>query len=448
MPFYRLMQLDKAVSKCVQWLRARPFVVLLVPLIVFILLLPDRYLLRDTEVEWLGEEHTFQAQIIDYPVERAKTYRLTVDVTHFKSDSAWNETRGNVYLYMAKDSAIATLQPNDIIIFRGKVKRPDSIGTFDYATYLRRKGIAGTAYVSTGKLSLVGKSPRFSLCVASKQLQHLLVTRYREVGITGNELGTLAALTLGYREELDPAIRQSFQRAGAAHVLAVSGLHTGIIYAVLWMLLTGLGYWRPLYEQKWRRRILSIVIIVAMWGYALLTGLTPSVVRSVIMVTIMQTAYMCYRNPLSLNSVAAAAFLILMVRPTDLYSVSFQLSFAAVTSILLVCPKAMHIPIYKKWVSRPVDYMANLIMVSIAAQLGTLPFTLYYFRQCSNYFLLTNLMVIPLAGIITMCAFALLTIGWIPGLGEGIAIGTKWSVWLLNAVTGWIESLPGAVTLF
>ena len=441
-----IRQLNRAMRGVIQWLRARPFVVLLVPLIALILLLPDKWLLRESEVEWLDQSHTFQARITDYPVERAKTYRLTAEVTAVH-DTAWQETKGRIYLYMAKDSVVAELEPNDLIIFRSKVHRPDSIGTFDYATYLRRQGIAGTAYVGIRKWRVVGESSWWSLRIAAKRLQHRLVARYREVGITGNELGTLAALTLGYREELDPTIRQSFQRAGAAHVLAVSGLHTGIIYYVLWQLLTCFGYRRPLYEQKWRRRILSIIIIAAMWGYALLTGLTPSVVRSVIMVTIMQTAYMCYRNPLSLNSVAAAAFLILMVRPTDLYSVSFQLSFAAVTAILLICPKAIHIPIAQEWLSRPVNWIVNLLMVSIAAQLGTLPFTLYYFCQCSNYFLLTNLVVIGLATLITMTAFALLTIGWIPGVGEAIGFVIRWGVWLLNTVVGWIEGLPGAVSI-
>lgn len=426
-------------------LQARPFVALVVPLMALILMLPDKWLLRDTEVEWLDEPHSFQARITDYPVERAKTYRLTAEMTAVY-DTAWQATKGRIFLYMAKDTAVAALQPDDIIVFRSKVRRPDSLGTFNYATYLRRKGIAGTAYVRAKQWHLAGKSSHRSLRIAAVRLQHRLVERYREVGISGNELGTLAALTLGYREELDPSIRQSFQRAGAAHVLAVSGLHTGIIYAVLWALLTGFGLWRPLYEQKWRRWILSGCIIVAMWGYALLTGLTPSVVRSVIMVTIMQAAYMCYRNPLSLNSVAAAAFLILMVRPTDLYSVSFQLSFAAVTAIMLICPKAIHIPIDNRWISRPVDWVANLMMVSIAAQLGTMPFTLYYFRQCSNYFLLTNVVVIFLATIITMLAFALLTVGWIPGVGEILAVVVKWLVGALNSVTAWIEGLPGAVT--
>ena len=136
-----------------------------------------------------------------------------------------------------------------------------------------------------------------------------------------------------------------------------------------------------------------------------------------------------------------------MVRPTDLYSVSFQLSFAAVTAILIICPKAIHIAIRQKWLSVPVNWAVNLMVVSIAAQLGTMPFTLYYFRQCSNYFLLTNLVVIFLATGITMLAFALLTVGWIPGIAPILAIPLDWLVWTLNTVVGWIESLPGAVTI-
>ncbi len=413
---------------------------------IVIALLPERVLLRETEVYWLDMAVVFQARITDYPVERAKTYRLTAEVTAYK-DTAWHATRGRVYLYMEKDSTVQALEPNKVISFRGKVKRGEAIGTFDYGTYLRRQGIVGTAYVAAGRWHVVGESEWFSLRIAATRLRHRLIARYRELGITGKELGTLAALTLGYREEIDPTVRQSFQRAGAAHVLAVSGLHTGIIYGVLWALLTCFGFWRPLYEEKWRRWILSGVIIVAMWGYAFLTGLTPSVVRSVIMVTIMQVAYMCYRNPISLNSVAAAAFLILMVRPTDLWSVSFQLSFAAVTAILLICPRAIHISCKPSWLSRPVDYIVNLVMVSIAAQLGTLPFTVYYFRQVSNYFLLTNLMVIPLAGVITMMAMGVLTVGWIPGVGEVLAVAVEWLVRVLNTCVGWVEGLPGAVAV-
>ena len=195
----------------VSWLRARPFVVLLVPLIAIILLLPDRVLLRDTEVEWLDTTYTFQARIKDYPVERAKSYRLTAEVTAY-SDSAWHATTGTIYLYLAKDSAVAALLPNDMIAFRGKVRQPDSIGTFDYATYLRRQGIAGTSYVPARKWQHIGVSTRFDLRATAKRWQHRLVERYRELGITGNELGTLAALTLGYREELDPSIRRSCTR--------------------------------------------------------------------------------------------------------------------------------------------------------------------------------------------------------------------------------------------
>ena len=208
----------------VSWLRARPFVVLLVPLIAIILLLPDKWLLRDTEVEWLDQPHTFQARIKDYPVERAKSYRLTAEVTAY-SDSAWHATTGTIYLYLAKDSTIAALQPNDIIAFRGKVRQPDSIGTFDYATYLRRQGIAGTSYVPARKWQHIGVSTRFDLRATAKRWQHRLVERYRELGITGNELGTLAALTLGYREELDPSIRQASTRRSCTRLSSQRTAH-------------------------------------------------------------------------------------------------------------------------------------------------------------------------------------------------------------------------------
>ena len=172
----------------------------------------------------------------------------------------------------------------------------------------------------------------------ARRLQHRLAQRYHELGILNQEAGTLSALTLGYREDLDPDIKRSFRQSGASHVLAVSGLHTGIIYAVVLNLLTGFGFWKPLYEDKKRRIVNGVIIIVVMVFYALLTGLSPSVCRSVLMLTLIEVAYMSYRNPIRFNSIAAAAFLILAFRPNDLFSVSFQLSFAAIVSIRLFYP--------------------------------------------------------------------------------------------------------------
>lgn len=420
-----------------EWLRAHPFVVLLLPLIALILLCEFTgkpfNLLRDTEVLWLDSVRTFELTVMDYPVEKAKTYRYTA---------------GNIYLYLSKDSTRTLPTIGDVIRVRTTVSRPDSLGTFDYGRYLRRQGIAGQAFARSGDWQIVGRAEKMTLRMRARMLQHRLSQRYRELGIPDAEAGTLSALTLGYREDLELDIKRSFQRAGAAHILAVSGLHTGVIYAVILALITGFGWWKPLYEDTMHRCINSVIIIAIMWVYALLTGLSPSVVRSVLMLTIAQAAYVCYRNPISLNTLAAAAFLILAFRPNDLFSVSFQLSFAAVLAILCLEPlfrTLIPLPSHG-WCVAPLRYIRGLITVSLAAQIGTLPFTLYYFGQTCNYFLLTNIVVIPLAFCITVLALATLTIGWIPYVGIGLAYPLKWLTWALNHYTSFIENLPGAVS--
>ena len=268
-------------------------------------------------------------------------------------------------------------------------------------------------------------------------LQWRLYHRLASAGLEEDELALVGALTLGYKEDLDPEVKHRFQASGAAHILAVSGLHTGIIYGVLLWLLTLGGRLKPQYENRIGRCLISLVIITAMWGYALLTGMTPSVVRAVLMVTMVEVGRMLRRQALSLNTIAAAAVLILLVRPSDLWSVSFQLSFAATAAIVVLYPKFRYngIPIFR--------YFLSLIIVSLAAQIGTLPLTVYYFGQISTYFLLTNLIVLPIATVLVPCGLLTLLLG---GCGIGMLIGklTEALAWTMNHTVGWIEGLPGS----
>ena len=283
-----------------------------------------------------------------------------------------------------------------------------------------------------------------------KGLQERLYGRLEDGGLSGDELATVGALTLGYKEELGKELKRHFQASGAAHVLAVSGLHTGIIYAILLGILTLGGRYKPLYENKLGRLALGLAVIITMWGYAWLTGMTPSVVRAVLMVTIFEIGRMVYRQAFSLNTIAAAAVLILIVNPKDLWSVSFQLSFAATAAIVVLMGGFS--PIYRNsGISRYRDrvwgkvfqYFAGIVMVSIAAQLGTLPITMYYFGQISNYFLLTNLIVLPIAGFLVPCGLISICLG-------GSAIGVLFSkvtwglAWTMNHSVEWIEHLPGS----
>lgn len=419
------------------WLQTHPFVVLLLPLIAGILLCDRTGICFNKQPDLRDSTGTFTGVIEDYPVEKTKTIRYT---------AATNV--GKIYLYLRKDSTKAFPTIGDCIQFNARIVKPDSIGSFDYGTYLRRQGIVGQAFVRSDDWQIVGHTKGWIMMFA-RRLQHRLSQRYRELGIPDQEAGTLSALTLGYREDLDPDIKRSFRQSGASHVLAVSGLHTGIIYGVVLALLTGFGLWKPLYEERKRRIANGIIAIAIMICYAVLTGLSPSVCRSVLMLVLVEVAYMCYRRPISLNIIAAAAFLILVFRPNDLFSVSFQLSFAAVLTIIYLEPffrSLIPLP-HKGWYVYPLNYIRGLITVSLAAQIGTLPFTLYYFHQTCNYFLLTNVVVIFLAFMITIFAFATLTIGWIPVIGIILSYPLKWLTWALNHYTAFIESLPGAYSV-
>ena len=274
-------------------------------------------------------------------------------------------------------------------------------------------------------------------------LQTALYTRLEAGGLSGDELASVGALTLGYKEDLDKDLKRHFQAAGAAHILAVSGLHTGIIYALLIGLLTFGGRFKPLHEQAFRRRLLSLIIIAAMWGYAWLTGMTPSVVRAVVMVTIFEFGRMVYRQSFSLNTIASAAVLILLVRPQDLWSVSFQLSFAATAAIVVAMSAYQYRDLRLYRLPKIARYFLDIIVVSFAAQLGTLPITMVYFHQISTYFLLANLLVLPIASVLVPCGLVSIALG-------GSAIGVLFSkvtwamAWLMNHSVGWIESLPGS----
>ena len=298
-------------------------------------------------------------------------------------------------------------------------------------------------------LLFVTPPPRYPAKAAPNPWQQQLYGRLAAGGLSSDELATVGALTLGYKEGLDKELKRHFQASGAAHVLAVSGLHTGIIYGIMLWLLTLGGRIRPRYENQAGRIVVSAVIIAVMWGYAWLTGMTPSVVRAVLMLTLVEIGRGFYRKSFSINTIAAAAVLILLVRPKDLWSVSFQLSFAATFAIVIVAREVGEIIPYHRlrrtFSGRILNWIIGIFVVSIAAQLGTLPVTMFYFGQISNYFLLTNLIVLPLATLLVPCGLISIALG---GSLFGVLFSkVTWALaWLMNHSVGWIEHMTGSTT--
>ena len=418
-----------------KWIAAHTWLLILIPLIAGILLCYHTQfpvnLLAASEVDYLDRDTALCLHLVSEGQERSKTIRYTAEA----ADGS------RLLLYLQKDS-LPQPQLGDVLLVQTTVRRGERLGDFDYGRYLRMQGLVGSAWANRRHWQQVGHEPLRGLRSTAEKCQRGLHQRYKQLGVQDPELGILSALTLGYREELDKHVQQSFSAAGAMHILAVSGLHTGIVWGLIVWLLTLGGLAKPLCEQRVWQAILTTVTLIALWAYAFVTGLSPSVMRSALMVTIVEVGWLFRRNVVGMNTLAAAAVIILLIRPLTLWSVSFQLSFAAVASLILVGSWLQQHTILrgKLW-----QYIGGLLIMSFAAQIGTLPLTLHYFGQTSNYFALTNLVVIPVAFVLLLLGIGSLAMSWC-FVGEWLADAAQWCTYGLRLFVEWIEALPYSTT--
>lgn len=418
-----------------RWLAAHTWLIMLVPLVMIIMLSgyigKPLNLLKDTEVDYLDRDTVLAMHLLGGGQERAKTVRYEAEV----------DGGSRVLLYLQNDSMAMPVM-GDVLMVQTRVRRGGRLGDFDYGLYLRRQGIVGTCWAHRGNWQLIGHEEQTGIRAMAKRCQYRLHEQYKQMGIDGQELGVVSALTLGYREDLDKDVQRAFSASGAMHVLAVSGLHTGIVWGIVIWLLT-LGGWRkPLWEEKGKRWVLSMTAIVLIWVYAFVTGLSPSVMRSSLMLSFWSLSGLLDQYTSRWNPLLAAAVVILLVNPLSLWSVSFQLSFAAVAGIMLIGQRMQNSIVLK---GRVLRYIGGLLLVSVAAQMATIPLTLHYFGQTSNYFALTNLIVIPMAWIILLLGFGTLALSWCV-VGEWLGMATKWCTWGLREAVEWVEGLPFATT--
>ena len=385
----------------------------------------------DTEADYLDSLAVYRVHVTEPPVRKSYGWQLNVNLPEHAQQAV---------IYLSADSSQATPAMGDLLLVRTRITRPQAlfIGEFDYGNYLRLQHKVGVGYVRPGQWQIIGHVPIRGLRAYATTVQRKLAQRYSDAGLHDQPLALISAITLGERDALDSDRRQSFAAAGAAHVLAVSGLHTGIIYIVFVSLLTCFGLWRPLYEQRIRRALLSSCIIAVMWAYAFITGLSPSVMRAALMLTIIQVGWICRRQSISFNTLAAAACICLWIDPLSLFSVSFQLSFAAVAGIILFVPHFNSVWIVHSKFAR---FMRDLVTVSAAATIGTLPVSLYYFSQVARFFMLTNLVVLPAAYVLVISGLLVLALAHTPVATWLAIVLQHLGDWVCTFVA-WIEHLP------
>lgn len=256
----------------------------------------------------------------------------------------------------------------------------------------------------------------------------LLLERLETAGLSDDRYAVVAAMALGDRSALTNELKETYSKTGASHVLALSGLHLGIIYALLSMLVVG---------RRWQM-ITQVATVLSIWAFVFLTGMSASVVRSAIMLTVYALLALGHRQKMSVNTLAFTAIVMLLVTPKALFDVGFQMSFMAVFSILLFVP-LFYRPFSAEYLMthRAVSWLWGIVAVSVAAQIGVAPLIAYYFGRFSCYFLLTNFIVIPAATLILYLALGTLLI---PSLGVVLAS----MVGLLNTTLLYIATIPGA----
>jgi len=391
---------------------------------------------KESAFQRLNVKGIYRVELTAAPIEKTNSYLCKVDVIQYFGDSNWLTTHGKAILYLQKDSATSMLLFGDRLMLEAKFAPPERAlnpSGFDYAAYLKRQGVGAVCYIPSGNWHLNGRNETFSIQRRADICRNYLLNIYRKFGIEGDEFAVLAALTLGYTDALQPDLRSSYSATGAMHILSVSGMHVGVVYVVMAFLLSFL-------DKNQRLKVIkAILITMFLWGYAFLSGLSPAVVRAALMFSFVAAATCFERKSQIYNTIFMSAFFMLIYNPEFLFDVGFQLSYSAVLSIIFFQPIIGKLYIANNKFSKAVW---DLFSVSMAAQLGTMPFTLYYFQQFPNYFILTNFIAIPLSTIVIYLAMALLMTSFVPYLSVAIAFLLKWSLWLLNFLIVCVQNLP------
>ena len=382
----------------------------------------------------------YVARVYDYPTERPNSIRTVLDLEYqFGNSLPSRPVSGKVMAYFPKSDSAFALRYGDLIAIPGPIREvtpPLNPGEFDYRAYLERKGITGQIYLKDEDwldLQVNNANPIYAF---SYRFRDILLASLRRSGLRDNEFGVAAAILLGYDDNLADEVRKNYVAAGSMHILCVSGMHVGIIYLLASFLLGFLN------RKKWQKTLKQVLLLALIWFYALIAGLSPSILRSALMISLVIIGEIIHRKGFIINSIAASAFILLCVNPNNLFEIGFLLSYSAVIGIVV-----LQRPIYSWFVfkNKLLDKAWEITAVALAAQIATIPFTLFYFNQFTTYFWLSNLFMTPISFLVVISGMILLLVSWIPYLNILFGYLVWGAVYVMNWVVARIESIPFSI---
>lgn len=397
--------------------------------------------------EILSPDHFAQKQIqgsfiarVSEPLqEKDHSYKTILEIEGIRKGNDISEAKGKILTYFAKDSLIKPPANGSLIAITGTIQEispAQNPGSFDYRKYMASNNVYHQVYLNNFSWKTLEEPHGFNIYRFSHQLSQKFISILNANGLKGKEFAVASALLLGQKDMLDNETRQAYSGSGVMHILCVSGLHVGVIYFIISF---ALGFMKKSGKQLFFK---TALILLTIWAYAVLTGLSPSVLRAAIMFTFISIGNATRRHVHIINSLSVSAMALLVINPLIIMNIGFQLSYIAIIGIIFI-----NKPIADLWQpkNRILDYIWGLIAVSIAAQAATGPLAMYYFHQFPTYFIVGNLAAIPLSFLAIYSGVAVLITSFVPVISNFFGLITNYILFVLNFIIGSIEDLPNSV---
>ena len=382
----------------------------------------------------------FFIQLTEPPEEKEKTYKYEGSILLYGYNDTLNKTKIPVYLYLRKDSVVRPPSYGQVIITE---KTPEEIhnkgnpGGFDFHHFSKVKGFRYQLFLNENEFKIDSSLFQPGWRSALFTIRDNIITQIKKYIPDKQRAGLAEALLIGYREDLDKSLLKAYTRTGIVHIIAISGMHLGLIFALLNLLLS------PLDHIRQTRLLKPILVISLIWIFTLLTGAGASIVRAAVMFSFITLGQQINRKTSLLNSLCNSAFVLLLYDPFLLWDIGFQLSYAAVGSIAI-----FYQPIRSliKPNNKLLLHLWELVAVTLAAQLITTPLCLYHFHQFPNLFLAANLVAVPLSTFILYGLIATASFGWMPAISSLTGKITDALLRWMNNWVEWLNAFPFATT--
>lgn len=365
------------------------------------------------------------------PNEKYNKYFVTL--SHFNDSIA----SGKILLYVPKTNHETLHSGDEIWLNNAVYPIPKAFNPyqFDYSKYLEKQNVFHQIYTNENQIKIIQTHKTIDFYI--EKLRNNLSRSFEIHHFEPKTKAIIDALILGQRLELDKETIADYSNAGVIHILAISGLHISIIYFFIVFLL------KPLKRMKFGAEIQLLIVLGILWLFALLTGLPASVTRAVTLFIFISIGNYFNQPKAIYNALAISAFLILLVKPNAIFDIGFQLSYAAVLSIVLFQP------FYKKFYfteNKIAIYFIDTILVSLAAQIGVLPLSLYYFNQLPLLFLLANLVIIPLSSLVLIAGIVILPLNYVlPSVAVFLGKILEFSIQFMNDYIHWIAQFKSGI---